>query len=107
MGSDLFIQNFNRQIQKHKNKEISGKKELFGLPILKLQKLTQDKDSTFQIYCFWRYGRLTQAKIGQMFSRTHAAVSQNIHRFEARLAKDKALSQEFQQMESKMSEFKD
>lgn len=107
LGSESFIQNFTKHIQKHKNKDISGKKDLFRLSIPKLQKITQDKNSIFQMYCLWRYGRLTQRRIGEMFSRTHAAVSQNIHRFEARLVKDKILSRELEQLESVMSEFKD
>ena len=104
LGSESFIKNFTKHIQRHKDKDISGKKELYRIPIPKLQELTQDKDRSFQMYCLWKYGRLTQRLIGEMFSRTHAAVSQNIHRFGARLVKDKILSQE---LKSVMSEFKD
>jgi hypothetical protein len=104
LGSESFINNFKKQIQKHKDKDVSGKKELYRLPIVKIQQVTQDKDCSFQMYCLWKYGRLTQRKIGEMFSRTHAAVSQNIYRFGARLVKDKTLNQE---LKSIMSEFKD
>ena len=107
LGSESFLQNFTKHIQKHKGKDVSGKKELFRSPIPKLQKLTQDKDRAFQIYCLWRYGRLTQRQIGEIFSRTHAAISQNVHRFQARLVKDKTLSGDLKQLELQMSEFKD
>ncbi len=104
LGSDSFVNNFRKQIQKHKDKDVSGKKELYRLPISKIQQLTQSKDRSFQMYCLWKYGRLTQRAIGEMFSRTHAAVSQNIYRFGARLVKDKTLNQELKLV---MSEFKD
>ncbi|OIO38164.1 MAG: hypothetical protein AUJ71_03725 [Candidatus Omnitrophica bacterium CG1_02_49_16] len=104
LGSESFIKNFTKHIQKHKGKDVSGKKGLYRMPIPKLQQLTQGKERSFQMYCLWKYGRLTQRSIGEMFSRTHAAVSQNIHRFGARLAKDKILNQE---LKSVMSEFKD
>ncbi len=103
LGSADFINNFKKHIQKHHAKDISGKKELFQLPIPKLQELTRDKDSDFQMYCLWKYGRLTQRSVGEIFQRTHAAVSQNIHRFGARLAKDGNLRKE---LEGILSEFK-
>ncbi len=107
LGSESFLQNFAKQIQKHKTKDISGKKDLLRVAIPRLEKLTEGKDRSFQIYCFWRYGRLTQRQIGEMFQRTHAAVSQNIHRFKAKLTNDKILTKALDQLESQMSEFKD
>lgn len=107
LGSESFLQNFSKQVQTHKNKDISGKRELFKASIPQIEKLTRDKDRVFQIYCLWEYGRLTQRQIGEIFSRTHAAISQNIHRFQARLVKDKALNRELKQLEMHMSEFKD
>jgi len=109
LGSETFVQSFKKRIQKYKQDDISGKKELFRLPASELQKLIQDKDVNSKIFCLWKYGRLTQRQIGEIFSKTHAAVSQNIHRFQARLANDKKLSHEFQVLESaiSMSEFKD
>ncbi|OIO38352.1 MAG: hypothetical protein AUJ72_02695 [Candidatus Omnitrophica bacterium CG1_02_46_14] len=104
LGSDTFVQKFDKQIQKHRNKDISNKKELYRLPISKIQHLTKDKDRSFQMYCLWKYGRLTQRAIGEMFSRTHAAVSQNIYRFGVRLIRDKILNRELDAM---MSKFKD
>ena len=104
LGSDDFIKNYKKHIQKHQARDISGKKELFRLPVLELRKLILNKDQNFQMYCLWKYGHLTQRSIGEMFQRTHAAVSQNIYRFGARLVKDKALNRELEVM---LSEFKD
>ena len=107
LGSESFLKNFTKRIQKHRDKDVSGKKELFRSSVTTLQKLTHDKDQTFRIYCLWKYGRLTQKQIGEMFQRTHAAISQNVHRFQARLVKDKILGKELEQLEARMSEFKD
>ncbi|MBI2095526.1 MAG: transposase [Candidatus Omnitrophica bacterium] len=104
LGSEAFIKNFTKHIQKYKDKDVSGKKELYRMPAPKLRQLTQGKDLSFQMYCLWKYGRLTQRSIGEMFSRTHAAVSQNIYRFGARLVKDKILDRELKVV---LSEFKD
>ena len=104
LGSDEFIKNYKKQIKKHQEKDISGKNELFRLPVPELQKLIRKKDQNFQMYCLWMYGRLTQRSIGEMFQRSHAAVSQNIHRFGARLVNEKTLREE---IDSVMSEFKD
>ena len=59
LGSESFIQSFTKQLEQHKNKDVSGKKDLFRF---------KNKDPNFQIYCFWKYGRLTQQRIGEMFS---------------------------------------
>ena len=104
LGSESFIKNFMKHIQKHKDRDVSGKRDLYRLSIPKLQQLICDKDRSFQMYCLWKYGRLTQRKIGELFSRTHAAVSQNIYRFGARIGKEKGLRQE---LETIVSEFKD
>jgi len=104
LGSEDFIKNYKKQIQKHQERDISGKRELFKTPIPKLRERIKNKDLGFQMYCLWKYGRLTQRSIGEMFQRTHAAVSQNVYRFGARLIQDKALNEE---VNAVMSEFKD
>jgi len=102
----FFIKSFGPD---YLHKDITGKKELYRLPVPQLQKLIKDKDTNFQIYCLWKYGRLTQRKIGDIYSRTHAAVSQNIHRFQAGITKDKIIGQELDRLKSAiyMSEFKE
>ena len=107
LGSESFAKKFTKQVQKHKTKDVTGKKDFLRVSTSRLQELTKDKDSNFKIFCLWKYGRLTQREIGQMYQRTHAAVSQNIHRFQVRLVKDKELGREVKGLESMMSEFKD
>lgn len=107
LGSDSFIRRFTQYIHKYKAKDVSGIKYLLRTPLQKLQNLTKDKHPNFQIYCLWQYGRLTQRQIADIFEKTHGAVSQNIHRFQERLAKDKALNHELRKFESQLSELKD
>ncbi len=104
LGSDQFIKQFKKLLQKSPNKDITGKRELFCVPLKELQRAIADKDQSFQMYCLWRYARLTQSDIGRLFSKTHAAASQNICRFKARLIEDNELQR---QLDGVMSEFKD
>ncbi len=103
LGSVDFINNFKKHIQKHKPSDLSKGKDLYRLAVPKLKDIVQGQDPPFQMYCLWRYGGLTQRSIGEMFQRTHASVSQHIHRFGAKLIKDKALKRD---LESVMSTFK-
>lgn len=107
LGPESFIQNFKKHLEKHQEKDVTGKRELFRISAKNLESITRDKDQTFKIYCLWKYARLTQKQIGEIHSKTHAAISQNIHRFQSRLANDRTLRQDLERLETRMSEFKD
>ncbi len=102
LGSESFIQKFTKQIHANKDREISGKKQFLKPSILKLQALLHRKEKSLQMYCYWKYGCLTQKEIGRIFSRTHAAVSQNIHRFKLRLKEDKTAMQEIAEIQEQL-----
>ena len=100
LGNEDFVHQFRDRIQKKKDQDFTGKRELLGISSHKLQQHLSGREQAFQIYCLWKFGRLRQKEIGSRFSVTDSAVSHSIRKFEARLTKDRQLDTSISELQN-------
>ena len=106
LGPETFRAQFRSKILTNGTRGISKAGELAPVPVARLSEFLQDKPEEFKIYGFWKIARRTQREIGGLLSKTDSAISHAIKRFEAKMAKDKALQYQFKQLEANVSTFK-
>lgn len=91
LGGEDFVEKFRGQVQKKKDQDFAGKRDLLKISPGRLQNYLSGQDQSFQIYCLWKFARLRQKEIGARFSITDSAISHSIQKFEAKIVKDKQL----------------
>ena len=101
-GTQDFVDKFKRQISKSRHRDFSGKRDLFKVSEVQLEKHISSKEKDFQIYCLWKYARLNQKEVGKRFSITDSAVCHSIKRFENKLIQNRELERQISALKNKI-----
>jgi hypothetical protein len=104
LGPAEFVEKFKEEMTQKKERDFSGKRELFKSSPEKLREFLKDKDRNFKIYCFWKIAKITQKEIAAMHSRTYSSISHAVRRFEEKMAQDEDLRKSVQAIECKIQD---
>jgi REP element-mobilizing transposase RayT len=106
LGGSSFVEEMRRRSRSMAGAGIARHRELWRVPLERLEARLAGQDRDVMAYCWWRWGRLTQREIGQRLSLTDSAISHALGRIREKLRRDQVLRSKVEQLEEELSNFK-
>lgn len=106
LGGEDFVKSLREKISKSPMDNVAFKNSLLSFSPRELEPLIQNQSKPFQIYCLRMLCKIPQKEIGRRFNLSFSAISKSVQRFEVSIKENKSLRKQFEEIQRRVSSFK-